>query len=205
MEIIEDKKQLIINAAIKRFSHFGIGKTSMSEIADDVQISKANLYYYFPDKNSLIEAIVGVFVQETNQKIQTVLFEKHSRVFERLNAFIDLQFEYFSNYRLLLQNIQEFNSVDPKIRSTADNLMAREIQVVEKVFLEGIEKGELKEFDALEKAKNYVHIMKSMTHTSFCTGNQFNLGIVDTEYLNQVHENLKNVVDFLCYGIYKNN
>lgn len=203
MEIIENKKQLILNAAVKRFSHFGIAKTSMSEIADDVQVSKTNLYYYFPDKNALIEAVVNQFVDETEQKIQSEVFGKHSGVLERLNAFIDLQFEYFSNYRLLIQNIQEFNSNDPKIRSVADVLYAREVQVIEKILSEGIEKGEVKEEDVEEKAKLYVQIIKSMTHMSFCSGHQLNIGLVDLEYLDEVRNNLKNVVNLLYYGLYK--
>ena len=47
----------ILEAAIKRFSHFGVNKTTMTEIADDLAISKPALFYYFQDKNSLIAAV----------------------------------------------------------------------------------------------------------------------------------------------------
>src|ERR1035437_8317460 len=60
-EVIIDKgnkEQLIIEVAQKRFGLYGIEKTAMREIADDIKLSKASLYYYFPDKESLYKAVV---------------------------------------------------------------------------------------------------------------------------------------------------
>lgn len=56
----DKKRELIIEGAIKRFIHYGINKTTMNEIAEDMSVSKPSLYYYFPDKTSLI---LGVFYQ----------------------------------------------------------------------------------------------------------------------------------------------
>ena len=51
------KRIKILEAATRRFAHFGMAKTTMSEIAKDLNFSKALLYYYFPDKNSLYSAV----------------------------------------------------------------------------------------------------------------------------------------------------
>ncbi|HEU4470022.1 MAG TPA: TetR family transcriptional regulator, partial [Flavisolibacter sp.] len=51
------KQEHIVEAAIRRFSHFGIAKTTMTEIADDLSLSKQSLFYYFPDKQSLVLAV----------------------------------------------------------------------------------------------------------------------------------------------------
>ena len=40
-----DKVQMIIEASQKRFGLYGIEKTSMREIANDLKLSKASLYY----------------------------------------------------------------------------------------------------------------------------------------------------------------
>jgi AcrR family transcriptional regulator len=48
----DKKRDVIIEGAIKRFIHYGINKTTMNEIAEDLSVSKPSLYYYFPDKNS---------------------------------------------------------------------------------------------------------------------------------------------------------
>ena len=58
MDSQDKKRQLIIDSAIKRFAHFGLSKTTMTEIASDLSMSKALLYYYFPDKISLYSAVL---------------------------------------------------------------------------------------------------------------------------------------------------
>ncbi|MEJ0032455.1 MAG: TetR/AcrR family transcriptional regulator [Bacteroidota bacterium] len=55
----KDKLQQILEAARKRFAHFGLVKTTMTEIASDIGMSKASLYYYFPDKEHLFTAVIG--------------------------------------------------------------------------------------------------------------------------------------------------
>src|ERR1700744_5463133 len=47
----------IVEAAKKRFSHFGYGKTTMAEIATDCDMSPGNLYRFFPGKLDIAEAI----------------------------------------------------------------------------------------------------------------------------------------------------
>ncbi|MBI1328996.1 MAG: TetR family transcriptional regulator [Alphaproteobacteria bacterium] len=49
----------IVEAAKKRFSHFGYGKTTMAEIAADCSMSPGNLYRFFPGKLDIAEAIAS--------------------------------------------------------------------------------------------------------------------------------------------------
>ncbi len=68
-----NKEQLILEAAQKRFGMYGIEKTSMREIADDLKLSKASLYYYFPDKESLYRAVIekeqGEFIERIRERM----------------------------------------------------------------------------------------------------------------------------------------
>jgi AcrR family transcriptional regulator len=48
-----DARLQILDAAHRRFSAYGFGKTTMAEIADDVGMSAANLYRYFENKLDL--------------------------------------------------------------------------------------------------------------------------------------------------------
>jgi AcrR family transcriptional regulator len=52
-----NKVQQIIDVAQKRFGVYGLEKTSMRELAEDLNLSKASLYYYFPDKESIYKAV----------------------------------------------------------------------------------------------------------------------------------------------------
>ncbi len=40
----DKKRDVIIEGAIKRFIHYGINKTTMNEIAEDLSVSKPSLY-----------------------------------------------------------------------------------------------------------------------------------------------------------------
>src|ERR1700754_4020669 len=53
----EDVRCLIVDAAKKRFSHFGYAKTTMAEVATDCAMSAGNLYRFFPGKLDIAEAI----------------------------------------------------------------------------------------------------------------------------------------------------
>src|SRR5665647_1398086 len=70
------KLQIIIEASQKRFGVFGVEKTSMREIADDIKLSKASLYYYFPDKESLYKSVVekeqSEFINNVSKRILSI-------------------------------------------------------------------------------------------------------------------------------------
>jgi len=57
-ELQDIKKEKILEAAYNRFLHYGYSKTTMNEIAGDLSMSKALLYYYFPDKSQLYIAVM---------------------------------------------------------------------------------------------------------------------------------------------------
>ena len=53
----DDVRSQILEAAKKRFSHFGYAKTTMAEVAADCAMSPGNLYRFFPGKLDIAEAI----------------------------------------------------------------------------------------------------------------------------------------------------
>ncbi|PFG65499.1 TetR family transcriptional regulator [Propionibacteriaceae bacterium ES.041] len=59
-----DTKAAIIDAAIRLMRRQGFEQTSLREIAEEVGITKASLYYHFPSKLALLEAILDPVVVE---------------------------------------------------------------------------------------------------------------------------------------------
>jgi TetR/AcrR family transcriptional regulator len=96
----DKKRDLIIEAAEKRFMHFGVDKTTMNEIADDLSISKASLYYYFPDKLNLYGAVLHKII-EAEQAIEPGLTAEKD-VLKAFNKFLEARTEsIIKNYNLL--------------------------------------------------------------------------------------------------------
>ncbi len=52
------KKEIILNTAIKHFSHFGYESTSLENIAKECDITKPAIYYHFKDKAALYQAVI---------------------------------------------------------------------------------------------------------------------------------------------------
>ena len=78
MDNQDKKREIIIEAALKRFAHFGLNKTTMTEIASDISLSKALLYYYFPDKISLFAAVMDNIIRKIEGEMKAGLSRQKS-------------------------------------------------------------------------------------------------------------------------------
>jgi AcrR family transcriptional regulator len=56
-----DTRQRVMRVALELFSEQGYDRTSLRQIADRLQITKAALYYHFKTKEDLLEGILGDF------------------------------------------------------------------------------------------------------------------------------------------------
>lgn len=161
MENLDEKRSQIVEAAIKRFSHFGIQKTTMSEIADDIKISKANLYYYYPDKWSLVEAIVELLQGESDGQITKIL-TSGAGVEIMLSSVMDIKQEFFKKYQLLIQNLNQVNIQDLQFRELADRIYENERSVTAQILEIGINSGELETIDVYATSNLYTSVMRGL-------------------------------------------
>ncbi len=77
-ENIKEKELMITEAARKRFAHYGFSKVTMDEIATDVEMGKASLYYYFPTKEDLFRAVLIQEMNELKKNIEVILKESET-------------------------------------------------------------------------------------------------------------------------------
>lgn len=74
MRIVKDpdeRKQEILDAAIRVFARKGYEKTSISDIANEIGISQGLCYRYFPSKEAIYDAALeeyAQFIADTNMK-----------------------------------------------------------------------------------------------------------------------------------------
>jgi TetR/AcrR family transcriptional repressor of nem operon len=54
-----DKKERLVDSAMRLFYSQGFARTSLAEVADGAGIMLGNLYYYFKTKDSLAEAVIA--------------------------------------------------------------------------------------------------------------------------------------------------
>ncbi len=84
----------ILKAAEKLLEHYGVGKTTMQDIAREASIGVGSVYLEFDSKDAIIEALAGV-------RHDTILDElrdaaRSGRTFEeRLKSFLDARYHAF--------------------------------------------------------------------------------------------------------------
>ncbi|GAA4301596.1 TetR/AcrR family transcriptional regulator [Compostibacter hankyongensis] len=139
------KREMILDIALKRLAHFGPSKTTMDEIARDLEISKGLLYYYFPDKESICIAAVERVVQTSVNSLQALMKEPLS-MDELLEHYLRLKEENYIRYQHLL-GILEWS---PKGRTCLaqqglDIFRRAEVGFMAQLISRGIREGEIDE------------------------------------------------------------
>jgi TetR/AcrR family transcriptional regulator len=105
MENQDKKRLLIIDAALKRFAHYGLAKTTMTEIAKDISFSKALLYYYFPDKLSLYVSVIENMMHTLSRDLLKSV-EKTSTSTEGILMLLQKRQAFLQKYYKLIEYTQ---------------------------------------------------------------------------------------------------
>lgn len=160
----EIKKKQILEAAYKRFSHYGYSKTTMNEIAGDLSISKASLYYYFPDKSQLYAGVIRKLSDEYLALLQHKLSQNCTIndafyfILHRIHRTISSHYNFFDYFRLNQQNIPDsIWNIIREIHQTEVNLLTELYRKqVSETFAESHNLHEIIEliFNALDNVQN---------------------------------------------------
>lgn len=88
--------EYMIEATAHIIEKLGIKKTSTNKIAEKAGVSIGSLYQYFPNKNSLIEKALAVFIEKNVVKLLVVLRKRDTKSLELLiDEIIDVFFDFF--------------------------------------------------------------------------------------------------------------
>ncbi|WP_312137536.1 TetR/AcrR family transcriptional regulator [Sphingobacterium sp.] len=164
---MENRKDQIIEAALKRFSHFGFQKTTMNEIADDLRITKANLYYYYPDKTSLILAVLHHVIDEIHADELKLINKYKGNLIGTLIGILEMRASFLRKYYVLhiAENLDWLKGMD--IQCTMEAFYNRDIECIAVLFEKAIAAGEVELENAQDAAAAYVELTKgvSILHT----------------------------------------
>lgn len=144
MDNQDKKKILIIEAALKRFAHYGLSKTTMTEIAKDISFSKALLYYYFPDKLSLyvstIEHLMQIMSRDLVRSIDktSTCTEGVLKLLQKRQAYIQKYYNLFESNQLIGHDLPKELNVKFQRARTFETI------ILNSLFSRGIASGELK-------------------------------------------------------------
>jgi AcrR family transcriptional regulator len=152
----------ITEAAQKRFGIFGIEKTSMREIANDLRLSKASLYYYFPDKESLYKAVIEKEQEEFIKKIS----ENTASIRNPEQLLMEYTIARLSYFRTLLNlsrlRLEAFSDMRPVFRDTIIKFKEKEKEIVIKILRAGISSGKFSISDTDNTASLFLDLLRGL-------------------------------------------
>lgn len=157
-----NKVQQIIDVAQKRFGVYGLEKTSMREIAEDLNLSKASLYYYFPDKESIYRA---VFEKEQDEFIRKIS-EKILNIEEPEQLLREYAITRLSYFRTLLNlsrlRLETYSDIKPVFKESIILFKEKEKEIIVKIFEKGITNGVFNIEDTYLTASLFLDLLKGL-------------------------------------------
>ncbi|MEX0840363.1 MAG: TetR/AcrR family transcriptional regulator [Parvibaculum sp.] len=137
--------QKIIEAAKRRFTHYGYTKTTMAELAADCEMSPGNLYRYFPGKLDIAEEICREASMQTAEDLSRILTTPGRSAAQRLHDFLfmDLRetFHKLEEDRKIVEMAQIVTAERPEFHNEG---LKREREVLARIVELGNMSGEFK-------------------------------------------------------------
>jgi TetR/AcrR family transcriptional regulator len=194
----KEKEQVILKAARERFAQYGFAKVTMDEIAADVEMGKASLYYYFPTKKDLFRAVI---TQEQSQFISTIenILAKDISVSQKLVEYVEERIGVFQELlNLGTLNVHSYFDKKSIYKSLFENFHAQELKLMEKLIEEGKQNGEFKKSLPEEVPQLILHILQGLRVRML---RQLKGRSNDNKYVNQLKKEMSLFIRIFIEGI----
>ncbi|GMR06813.1 MAG: TetR family transcriptional regulator [Gammaproteobacteria bacterium] len=131
-------KAEILLAAQARFRSFGYGKTTMAEIATDVNMSAANLYRYFHNKQDIAAECAGQCLADMQALLENVVQLPNLNATQRLHMFVQTALRY--NFEMM-HDVPRLNELIENITTNYPHLIHEKNEKTEHQIATILEQG----------------------------------------------------------------
>ncbi len=158
----DQKRDAIIQAAIKRFTHFTVAKTTMAEIASDLGISKALLYYYFPDKMNLYAAVLSEIIEKAQQKDASNLLKDEDPL-RNVVFYLKKRRDFIMQYYNIVEFVKiAIERVPQDLKPLFEAAHASEFDSLQAILEKGKKQGQLKIKDLKSTAELFLYCLEGL-------------------------------------------
>ena len=197
----EENRIFILKAAESIFAKKGYSFTTVDDIAEEAQFSKATIYQYFKSKVDIFFEIILNSLEEMNQELRRIR-EKSIRAEEKLKEIIRFTFNFFqekeniSRIFFMEKNFMQkfFNfmterqkpaSYDQELKYLKNINPKRKVwrDVVSQILVEGIESGEFRKMDIEDTAYVFTSLLHGFYFTKFWRKKKYSI----EEFTNLIH------------------
>jgi TetR/AcrR family transcriptional repressor of mexJK operon len=163
----DQKRETIIEAALKRFAHFGVAKTTMNEIAGDLAISKASLYYYFPDKINLYAEVLKS-ISESDTRNDAALVDNEPDPWKAVALFLEKRTDFIIKYHHILEYLKTYTPMNmpPELESLFTHFREQEVGRVTAILQRSKEQGLFRIEDARKTAELFYDFLEGFRYAT---------------------------------------
>ncbi len=163
----------ILNAAENRFQVYGFNKTTMAEIASDVDMSAANLYRYFKNKLDIGAALAECCLSDKEALLTQVVDDSDLNSSDKLIKFVYTTLDYTYTYCEQKPKMNELVQAITMQRPEVENKhRTRTLSMLAQLLEEGKQRDEFVFDDLAMTAESidtacilFCHPMLMTTHT----------------------------------------
>ncbi len=129
-----EKRERIINAALKEFARNGYEKASTNEIVKEAEISKGSLFNYFNNKKELYLFLLD-YVVEVIDQIYAEVDWNETDIFKRMKAIGLVKFKIYKKFP------EAFNFLKAVAHEDATEVKSEIKEIGEQIIASGFERG----------------------------------------------------------------
>lgn len=144
-KITQEKRDRILNVAVKEFSSNGYNAASINTIARESGISIGGMYRYFKSKEALFMSVLDWGYSLLEEALSNIL-DGSGKLFDRIETMLYTSVEYARNYREMNQiyidvSTEGLSSLSKKISLKMEGITAK---IYHEVLAEGKKQGVLR-------------------------------------------------------------
>ena len=198
--LAHEKEKLILDAAENRFARFGFSKVTMDEIAQDIGLAKASLYYYYPTKENIFRAVIARKQDKFLENTKGIL-QHPDPAREKLKAYVRQRIALGNQ----LLNFSSLNSTfwqesKPGFKDLFVAFSRQEMNIITTIVSEGKQNDEFEVASPEKTAELILHVLQGLRLRFFQA----------TQAHGETHEQIENfetevelLIETLLQGIVK--
>lgn len=178
---LDQKKRQILKAASHLIAKFGYDKTTLDDIARLIKIKKTTLYYYYRNKDEIIQEVVRSETEKYLKELrENLALQKgtYAKIREYIHTKMQCMKETLNIYDL---SKQRFLEISNKIHSMLVGVLEEEVRLLTAIINNGIKNKELKTCEAQKIADAIVTISEAVKYKELYSSKILNLSDMNFE------------------------
>lgn len=159
-----DTRRLILKEAEKLYYAGGYEHISLQVIADSLNISKAALFHHFKNKRELFYEMVMMIIMHMRTMFEDIINEEGLSTHERLYLCMQ-RLSQEPTFDIMHFLREDYPRLEPEQQHKGNEIWsAFAVEMIQRIFKEGVERGELREHDLALSAALFLNSSLLLPH-----------------------------------------